>query len=371
MAQLSNFKRSNRLKAVANSKKKTHERDPRQLKFAVFLGGSESVQAGAFKVAASAFTDFVEFDYIDVELIKKSDWTEEDFALRLVTDKHVHMILSHPLEGLLVEMGWNSVRVKNAFIDHVANHPGYPSQIKTLDNTLWQDKYQTIQHLGQDLTIPSLKIPFSKVTPMALAYTVLSEINNFAAYNDEGCGYTVKLPHMTNSMGVQHGLTLESAINLLIRHQVEYGMHMEYAILQYTLQNRFEYKLMFDVNGFSHFCYNHIHPIPSFVFASDDEVVTFATEIFRCMKLDPKFLDGPMVRVDVMCRSNRNSNRHNGLVCNELESLHAMVDALPRYGGGKKDANVNTMKVGFWTDYIRLCTDHILNDDQFIETSST
>jgi len=342
-------KNANRMPAATNT----------LLQFAVFVGGKASVQETAFKIAAAEFADRVQFDYIDVEQVKKSNWTEEDFARRLVSNKHAHMLLSHPLEGLLVEMGWNSRRTMTAFVDYVAKHPGYPSSNKLLDNTLWQNKYETIQHLGADVTIPSLKIFFSKVTPTTLSYSVLFEIHNFAANNDEGCGFTVKLPHMTNSMGVQHGLTIEGAISVIIRYQVEYGMHMEYVILQCTLQNRYEFKVMFDLNGFSHFCYNHIHPVPAFVFASDAEVIMFASEIIRRMKLDPKFLDGPMVRVDVMCRANRRSDGSNWLVCNELESLHAMVDALPRFGGERRDFQVFLMKVHFWKEYIHLCAENI------------
>jgi hypothetical protein len=132
-----------------------------------------------------------------------------------------------------------------------------------------------------------------------------------------------------------------------------------FAIIEPTLANKMEYKLAFTETGFSHFCKSHLRASPSFAFSSDDKLIAFATAVYEKLKLDPTFLNGPIVRIDIMCRQDRDSNPWEGLVCNEVESLEAMISALGRFGGAMKDNLMQQSLETFWKDYIGLTYDYV------------
>jgi hypothetical protein len=318
-----------------------------------------SVQERAFRVAASKFSDKILFDYIDVEKVKESNWTEEHYVDRFKIGMDAHYFLSHSMQGLLVEMNWKSDRLINVFKRELSDHPGYPSGNQTADSTLHQDKYATIEYL-RPYTIPSIRIIFNQATPTVLSQTAVNDLHIFATENDdEGCGYTVKLPQGTNSQLVVNGLSFSAAMQQVLRYQMEYGNNISYAIMQPTLHNMMEYKLVYTQDGFSHFAHNHVRPSRVFSFANDSKLIKFGNMIFNKLKEDPSFICGPVVRIDIMSRKNPQTNDWGGFVVNEIESLEAMTTALGRSGGTETDLQFQLKLEIFWETYIKLTYDYV------------
>ena len=273
--------------------------------------------------------------------------------------------MAHPQQGLLTEKNWNSLVLRKAFVEKLYHHPGYPSNRQTGDNTLHQDKGATIKHLGS-MAIPTLQVGFTRFNPLSLSFSVLINIGRFAAIHaaeNEG-RFTVKLPESTNSRDVIHCPDIVSAVFHIINWQNTQGENRNYAILQPTLANKCEEKLVFTESGFSHFAYNHFRPVPSRNFASDVELIAFGHAVMEKMKLDPNFLAGPVVRIDIMCRKDRFSNEWSGLVCNELESLEAMTCAKIKSGGALKDFSFNQSVERFWENFIQMTYDHVRVQEQ-------
>ena len=339
----------------------------------VYVGGAGGYQNRAFRVAASRFAGKINFNYINLEDVKCSTWNEERFVRQLWDKMDAHYVITNLPQGLIYEMeGWNSKRLIDIFQRDMYHHPGYPAQLQLGDNTLHQRKHKTIAQLG-NLAIPSLQINFCAVLPHTLSPTIMVAIHAFAAANWEESGgkFTVKMPHSTNSAMVHNDLTLEEAMAKIIFYQMEYGEEAECCILQPTLRNKKEYKLLFTENGFSHMCHNHVKA-KGLAFATDQQLLLFAEAVMSRLKQDPTFLCGPFVRIDIMCTSNQGYNAWGGFVCNEIESLEAMTAALGRYGGGTKDGEMEQHLESFWTNYIQLTYDHVFQTttDYYFPTPS-
>jgi hypothetical protein len=332
-------------------------------KHVVYLGGRMGAQSAPFQIAAAQFADKIDFKYITIEDVRKTNWTEEEFVSQFTREKgfDAHWILSHPEQATLIPMNWNASALKRTFVEQLYHLPGYPSEEGTGDATLHQDKAAYLKYLGPEMTIPTLVINFSTLTPDTLSMTQLYNIAIFGAtHMDEGGGeFTVKLPYTTNSTSVVHCRDLQSAVAQLITFQQTHGASMDYALLQPTLRNREEVKIVFTECGFSHFAHNHFRPNPAHRFATDEELIAYGTAVYEKMQTSPNFLKGPVVRIDVMCRKDRTSNPWKGMVCNELESLEAMTCAKLKSGGNGKDFEFNLKLEKFWRLFIGLTYEHV------------
>ena len=258
-----------------------------------------------------------------------------------------------------MEMNWNSEKLVTAFSEMLKNHPGYPSQDKTWDHTLHQDKKGSLDHLGPDMSIPCMYINFSTIMPETLSVSDLQALKCFFDRENEGHGLTIKLPFSTNSKHVAFCTTYEEAVSQIISYQIRFGANIPFAIIEPTLANKMEYKLAFTERGFSHFCKSHLRASPAFAFGEDRKLIAFANAVYEKLKLDPTFLNGPIIRIDIMCRQDPNSNSWGGLVCNEVESLEAMISALGRFGGATKDNVMHQSLEQFWKTYIGLTYDYV------------
>lgn len=285
----------------------------RELTFGVFAGGIGGSLVTAFTVefgkAQISFAAHVSLrlNLISNKQVHESGMSEQELFHRL-NEADVYVILGHIHQG---NPQWSAVVIQELLTELKATRKvGWPERKHLTCPVFTQDKYQYI-HKCHMVTIPTLRLDFGE--------DLTDEIFAFMSVHDEGHGWILKLPFITNSEGLKFCRSHIEVLQEARRHATTFGHRMAYSLLQPCLANRKEYKVvLFDGVASYVADINQRKTLgKSFSTSPHSELKCFAEKV--CEVFESRCDDAliqPILRVDVM-------ESKNGLVVNELESLEA------------------------------------------------
>jgi hypothetical protein len=216
----------------------------RIIKLHVYAGGESGNMIGPF-MTALALTGLLHTGMVAVEYKFKKDFNllEPKDLIDWLVEADVHFLLTHPLQAMTF---WHCSDLFKE-LHRLKDHTGWPCKEEVDCPIFTQDKYKYLDALPQ-ITNPTLKVnlPFDSNDNAAT-----SLINAFVENGDEGQGFVVKPPFETNCgprllkfCRVESGINgIYSALNQL---NVNCYPRLPYVMIQPTMQNRKEYKVILD-----------------------------------------------------------------------------------------------------------------------------
>jgi len=286
------------------------------------------------KVAMSGIT-------LNYEIKRRKDVRENadmtPFSLvKWLSDAHAHIIATHPSQANT--HFWNVTDVIDA-LDTLKIHPGFPCNEQIECPVFTQHKYKYLNLLPKYMMTPTYAVPLN--FPGQLGTIEKKSLTTFLMDNDEGHGWVVKMPFVTNRDKMHHCKTLEMVIHTIENYPIS-ASGIPYCMVQPRLENTKEYKLAFIGGTFSHII---PHARGTGEGYCDENILrAFAEAAMSAIKSScPETITDGLFRVDIMRRANGN------LVVNEFESLEAMA-----YGRihQSHEELINSFLENYWTNII-------------------
>jgi len=340
----------------------------------VFVGGRASVQIKLFEVAfAESIASQVgrsskcelSIEYLTTADIKIREWDFSQLCTWLLSAQF-YFILNHPHQGVKF---WDcrSIAPELARLEYTVE--SYPTGDNLKCPIFVQDKYEYIKAC-RELCIPTFRVrfpvgdveigPHSKIIRLSRVEFEASitprkreSLTRFLDFFKENPGCVLKPPFCTNGEGVAFikAPTLEKVIHRLGGLYVTYGDRVFYYLVQMTLSNRKEYKVVLH-NGVAKYVSKPKRDAGGTSFSTFPHTRLFAFAENALQTLHRK-LPGTMreflVRVDVM------ETMSGRFVVNEFESFEALYDTTDMSLQNDTDLFLKS----FWFDKItkiaRLC----------------
>ena len=269
----------------------------------------------------------------------KSKNISEEQLIDWLAAGDVHIILNHIHQGN-PQLNAESIKVA---LRRISSHVGWPSAHHLECQVFLQDKFEYISKCPE-ISTPTLRVPFG--------VDMIPEILHFTTLHDEGAGWVVKLPYVTNSEGLSFCKTEGDIIDSIERKSSQYGNRMSYAMVQPCLANRKEYKVVI-LGGSAQYIadINQRDGLGSpFSEAPHHAIKCVAEKACEILEARCSALIDPILRVDVM-------QSKNGLVVNEFESLEA---AYYSNKFDKCELMVHYFLERYWLEQIRQLAAHFL-----------
>ena len=124
----------------------------------------------------------------------RASTSEADFA-RKFSDADIHLFVDHPMQGNIRNLEWDMETLKNELINHLKDHPGFPTGDQVGCYIFLQDKLGYIVK-APHFFLPSLRVNLNELFNNDIA--TLNEIDNFLAHYPKSA-FVVKTGYSTNS----------------------------------------------------------------------------------------------------------------------------------------------------------------------------
>jgi len=204
------------------------------------VGGRDGLQSIYFQASISAiirrYPDNFKVDYVDVDMCRRLKWSELDLILWLM-EGNFHFIISHVHQGM---NQWNAGALKR-YLPHLSDHKGWPTAHQLKCPVFTQDKFKYIVACSE-IFLPTLRVPVDDCGQQVDHHA--EAICTFCGSHDEGRGWVVKYPYVTNSEGRTFCSTLDGVFRALKKGCQKFSGRIPYAMVQQCLSNLKEYKVV-------------------------------------------------------------------------------------------------------------------------------
>jgi len=215
---------------VGASKANTVENEEQAL-IRVFAGGTRSNQVEPFLEALQPILLDSRYrsEVVYCDDIRKFKWSPFDFVA-WVMEADFHFILTHLHQGI---PQWNVEDVLRAIVP-LKRHPGFPCGIKLFCPVFTQNKFKYLRSLPSHMHTPTLSFDFKQVHSRR-NYKVL---DSFLNAHNEGNGWIVKLPFVTNREGIRFCKSKHSVVTAIEFMADSFEGRIPYCMVQPCLANR-------------------------------------------------------------------------------------------------------------------------------------
>ena len=166
--------------------------------------------------------------------VRKLKWNPSDLVDWLLSGD-IHIVCTHMHQGL---PHWRVADVLDA-LKRLKDHNGFPMGNSLTCPVFLQHKFDYLASLPKFMTCPTLPIKFGRLTS-----NHLRDLEWFMQGHDEGRGWVVKMPFVTNCEGLQYCQSPERTIKM-IEHTIErFHDRVPYLMIQPCLANKKEYKVV-------------------------------------------------------------------------------------------------------------------------------
>jgi len=314
-------------------------------------GGDYSPQSGPLEMALLEVKKNVAKSGINLNYAIKrrrdirADADMTPFSLaKWLTDAHAHIIATHPSQANT--HFWNVTDVIDA-LETLKKHPGFPRNDQIECPVFTQHKYKYLNLLPKYMITPTYAVSLN--FPGQLGATELESLTSFLTENDEGHGWIVKLPFVTNGDKMHTCKTLEMVVHTIENYPIS-ASGIPYCMVQPRLENTKEYKLVFVGETFSHIIPNAKGTGEGF--CDENLLKAFAVAAIVSIKSScPETITDGLFRVDIMKRANGN------LVVNEFESLEAV--AYSRMHRSHEQLIISFLE-NYWIDIVGNIVDELI-----------
>jgi hypothetical protein len=293
---------------------------------------TNAYRAGFLDALAKLILTFpnIVFESMCTKDLRKNSWTSSEFFDWLLQGQF-HILFCHLHQSIHF---WSISDIRMG-LNRLTFHPGFPSGEQCQCPVITQDKFA---YLSTDCLLfnPTMKI----VLPFDWTQENVIDIQRFMLRIDEGKGWVVKMPYVTNTK-VKFCRTFEQVLNAL--DLIFNKGFAPYAMLQACMINRREYKVV---------CLNsepiYIAHIKTFrsgkSFSTEPHTLLFefVRSAIQSIKASmPGTFTEALFRVDVF---KRNDGR---LVVNEFENMEAGFES-----SCENEAIVHDFIRNFWNKFL-------------------
>jgi hypothetical protein len=166
--------------------------------------------------------------------VRKLKWKPSDLVDWLLSGD-MHIVCTHMHQGL---PHWNVADVLEA-LKRLKDHNGFPMGNSLTCPVFLQHKFDYLASLPKFMTCPTLPMKFGR-----LSSDHLRDLEWFMQGHDEGRGWVVKMPFVTNCEGLQYCHSPERVIKM-VEHTIQcFHGRVPYLMIQPCLANKREYKVV-------------------------------------------------------------------------------------------------------------------------------
>ena len=290
----------------------------RQFLIRAFFGPEKCVHNLAFKTVLGQYLSKgwnIQLEKKTLKELRESQWSATEF-FDWILNSDLHFILCHLHQS--VEF-WSILDIKTGY-ERLSTHSGFPTGRQTRCPVINQDKFDYLSSI-KSFCNPTMQImlPFEWTQMQSLG------IQNFLYEVDEGKGWVVKSPYVTNTK-VAFCSTAEkvlAAIETASEKSARSLSQNPYTMIQPTMSNRKEYRVV--CLGMEPLYVARINAFKvgrSFSQEPHMELFEFVRQAIRTFKtaLADSFAES-LFRVDVFQRAD------GRFVVNEFENLEACFDS--------------------------------------------
>jgi len=200
----------------------------------VFGGGEGGWQIGPFAAACreTYFAEYVgdlRFEVMYVSDIKKCNWSPDQFVDWLL-EADCHIIITHLHQGI---PQWNIKDILQA-MRRLCGHQGFPTGHRLFCPVFTQNKLKYLRLLPSFMHTPTFSIRLSE----SPGNSVWNRLDTFLDSENEGAGWIVKFPFVTNREGIQFCKTKKRVAQMVSSAAIKYTNRIPYCMVQPCLLNR-------------------------------------------------------------------------------------------------------------------------------------
>ena len=164
--------------------------------------------------------------------IKKNRLSPHEFVDWLL-EADFHILTTHLHQGI---PQWNIQDVLKA-LRRLYHHDGFPSGSRLFCPIFTQNKLKYLVTLPSFMYIPTFSVGLSKLPTDSKWY----QLDAFLNQENEGVGWIVKFPFVTNREGIQFCKNKKRVIQMIKSAIIKYENRLPYCMVQPCLLNRYHF----------------------------------------------------------------------------------------------------------------------------------